>query len=286
MLTIGTLLIGFWHYPHGNAVAGILAGGTVIFLLGVVDDLYNLSPYVKLAGQFVAALLAFYMGVQVNTLDLPESLLLVLHSLSLPVTVLWLVGISNAINLIDGVDGLAGGVITLSAITLATIAVFTDQPVAALLAAILAGVNLGFLVYNFHPACIFMGDSGALFSGFTLGCIAVTGVLKTKVVVMLVVVMIFILPIADISIAVFRRLLQGKNPFKPDAEHIHHKLLRAGLGPVKTVVYLYGACIAAGMLVTGYVNYLWNYLLLIVCACLLATVLIRARKSLHSDLKP
>ncbi|MFN8614871.1 MAG: MraY family glycosyltransferase [Vampirovibrionales bacterium] len=119
--------------------------------------------------------LAYQLGVQITALDLPWAVWLKLNALSMPITILWLVGIANAVNFIDGLDGLVGGVSTLSALTLAVVAVFTNQPLAAIMAALLAGASLGFLVYNTHPARIFMGDGGSLFIGFMLAAIAITG---------------------------------------------------------------------------------------------------------------
>ncbi|MBY0404925.1 MAG: undecaprenyl/decaprenyl-phosphate alpha-N-acetylglucosaminyl 1-phosphate transferase [Cyanobacteria bacterium] len=274
MLTFWLLVLCNWNYPHGNGILGVLVGGGLFFLLGLVDDLVNLSPYVKLVGQFLAASIAFWLGVQVNTLDLPGSLVLVLNAFSFPVTVIWLMAIANSMNFIDGVDGLAGGVTTLSAVTLALVAVYTNQPIAALLAALLAGANLGFLVFNFYPAKIFMGDSGALFSGFTLAAIAVTGVLKTKVVVMLLPILVFCVPLIDITYSVFRRLSRFQNPFMADADHLHHKLLKAGNSQIRTVTYFYAICVAAGLVATGYVNYLLYYVLVLLGLVILATLLI------------
>jgi UDP-GlcNAc:undecaprenyl-phosphate GlcNAc-1-phosphate transferase len=279
------LVLFSWHYPHGNGLLGLLVGGGLFFLLGLLDDLYNLSPYVKLVGQLVAASAAFYCGLQINTLDLPGSKLLVLHGLSYPVTILWLMGLANALNFIDGIDGLAGGVTAISAITLAVIATFTYQPVAALVAALLAGVSLGFLVFNLHPARIFMGDAGALFCGFMLAGVSVTGVLKTKMVVMLLPLLVLMVPILDIVYATFRRLAQGKNPFIADAEHLHHKFLQAGMSQTSVVSGFYLACIVAGMFATGYVNYLGYYLALLVGVVLLMTLLLKiARRG--SDTPP
>ena len=227
-LAFGLLVLLNSHYPQGNSLLGLLVGGFLFFLLGLLDDLYDLSPYVKLIGQLVAASIAFYLGLQISTLDLPDSKLLMLHGLSYPVTVLWLMALANALNFIDGIDGLAGGVTAICALTLAVIATFTYQPMAALMAALLAGVSLGFLVFNIHPARIFMGDAGALFCGFMLAGVSVTGVLKTKMVVMLLPLLVLMVPILDIVYATFRRLIQGKNPFMADAEHLHHKFLQAG----------------------------------------------------------
>jgi UDP-GlcNAc:undecaprenyl-phosphate/decaprenyl-phosphate GlcNAc-1-phosphate transferase len=260
---------------------GVLAGGAMIFFLGLLDDLFTLSPYPKLAVQFIAALTAFALGVQINTLDLPGAQLLVLNALSLPVTVVWLVGLMNAMNFIDGIDGLAAGVTTLSALTLSVVAIFTGQPASALLAAVLAGSSLGFLVFNFHPAKIFMGDSGALFSGFVLACIAVTGVLKTKMVVMLLPMFVLSVPILDITFSVFRRLLRGQNPFLPDADHIHHQFLKAGVGQVKTVTYLYSLCVIGGLIAVWYVNEMPIYLASLAGMFLLAFILIRIVRKIY-----
>lgn len=285
-LTLGLIWV-FQHHPNlpqldfNNAFPGILAGGSIIFCLGLLDDLKNLSPYLKLFVQFGATLVAFALGVQINALDLPGAQLLILNALSLPITLIWLVGMMNAMNFIDGIDGLAAGVTTLSALTLTVVALFTHQPSSALLAAILAGSSLGFLVFNFHPAKIFMGDSGALFCGFILACIAVTGVLKTKVVVMLLPMFVLSVPILDITYSVFRRLLRGKNPFLPDGDHIHHQFLKAGHGQIKTVTYLYSLCVVGGLISVWYVNYLPIYIASLVMIFLLAFGLITLIRKLY-----
>lgn len=257
-----------------ESVLGILLGGLLIFLLGLVDDLKNISPYVKLVIQLGAALLAFYLGVQISTLDLPGSKLLMLHALSLPVTVIWIVALANAMNFIDGLDGLAAGVTVVGGVTLALIAVFTGKPDEAVLGAMLAGAAMGFLAFNFYPARIFMGDSGSLFCGFMLAAVSVTGVLKTKVVVMLLPLVILGVPILDITFSVFRRLARGQNPFIADASHIHHQFLKAGLTQVRTVSYLYALCIIGGMIATGYVNYLAFYVPLILLLLVLGAGLV------------
>lgn len=274
MLTLVIISLLRWHPSLADALPGVLVGGSIIFVLGLLDDLFNLSPYLKLVIQFVAALAAFALGVKIMALDLPGAQLIVLNALSLPVTVIWLVAISNAMNFIDGVDGLAAGVTTISAITLTAVAMFTNQPSSALLAATLAGASLGFLVFNFHPARIFMGDSGALFCGFVLACIAVTGVLKTKIVVMLLPAFVLSVPILDITYAVVRRILKGQNPFLPDADHIHHQLIKAGLGHIRTVTYFYSLCVIGGLVAVWYVNYLPVYVGMLISVFAIAAVLI------------
>ena len=255
------LLACFYHeqLQQDPSLLGIIIGGSIIFFVGLLDDLYNLNPFLKLFGQCLAAVTAFALGVQVTALDLPFSQILQLWWLSFPITMLWIIGISNALNFIDGVDGLAGGVSMISALTMAVVAFTMHEPIPALLAILLAGAALGFLNFNFYPARIFMGDSGALFCGFTLACIAVTGVLKTLTMTMLVPVVILTVPIVDITYSTLRRLWRFQSPFVADADHLHHKLLKAGLSQMKVVVTLYSVCIIAGIAASWYIGHLAEY---------------------------
>ncbi len=278
VVTLGVM--GLWSQSPiallGKGNLGLLAGSTLIFLVGLLDDLFDLSPYVKLAGQGMAALVAFGMGVNIEALDLPGRLLLVLNGLSLPVTLAWLVGMPNAVNFIDGIDGLASGVGVLAALTLGLVAVFTGQPQVALLAIILAGACLGFWVHNAHPAKLFMGDSGALFIGFMLACLAVLGVLKTYTVVMLTPIVVLLVPVMDITYSTLRRLLKGKNPFVADGDHLHHRLLKAGLPQTKVVTVFYTAAALSGAVVAHYLHLGWWYLLGLVGTFVFALLLLLA----------
>ena len=164
------------------------------------------------------------------------------------VTTAWIVGVSNAVNFIDGIDGLAGSVISISAVTLGLVAAGTSvsEMVSPLIAFILAGAMLAFLTYNFHPAKIFMGDSGALFSGFLLATLSITGIMRTESVAMWVPILVLAVPIVDITFASCRRILSGKSPFVADAAHIHHRLLNAGFSQNKTVLILAAASVIFG----------------------------------------
>ncbi len=277
------LIFFYGEFPSSTKTLGILTGGTMMFLLGVADDRYTISPYIKLLGQFIAALTTFYLGVQITALDLPQSQLLLLGAFSMPVTVLWLVGIANAMNFIDGVDGLAGGVALISSVTMAVVALFTHQSGAGVMSAVLCGSLAGFLVYNFFPARIFMGDGGSLFCGFILAAVAVTGVLKTQIAVVLVPVLVLSVPILDIVYSTLRRLLTGRNPFIADAGHIHHRLLNAGMSHVRIAGTLYSVGIVAGMLTTIYLDCLWLYLLLVTGAGLLVLALLTLRFSSNTE---
>lgn len=263
-VTMAILILWFWDYPHGNALSGMFLGGTLIFIVGVIDDLKNLSPKTKLLFQILAASIAYYFGVQILSIHIPfVEGAIPLGLLSIPITILWIVLICNAVNFIDGVDGLAGGVTAITALTLGVVAFYTAQPVAAVVAAVIAGTMLGFLVFNFHPAKIFMGDSGALFTGFILASLAVTGVLKTVAVTLLIPIIILSVPLLDITYAVFRRISKGKSPFKADGDHIHHRLLKAGISQNKTIIIFYLICIASGAVATGIIHAIRIYLILL-----------------------
>lgn len=245
MLTFLSLVF-LSYYPYGSLLSGILLGSSLMFLLGLVDDIYNLDAKFKLFLQLSIATIVYLLGVKIHSIPFFGGI--DLGFWSYPITLLWIVGISNAVNFIDGVDGLAGSVITINSITLAIIAVAMtpSNPIIALIGFILAGSMLAFLTYNFNPAKIFMGDSGALFSGFLLAAISITGVMKAATLTILLPFVVLAVPIMDIVFSSTRRICKGKSPFVADAEHIHHKLLHAGFSQKKTVLILTSVAIIAG----------------------------------------
>lgn len=245
MLTFLSLVF-LSYYPYGSLLSGILLGSSLMFLLGLVDDIYNLDAKFKLFLQLSIATIVYLLGVKIHSIPFFGGI--DLGFWSYPITLLWIVGISNAVNFIDGVDGLAGSVITVNSITLAIIAVAMtpSNPIIALIGFILAGSMLAFLTYNFNPAKIFMGDSGALFSGFLLAAISITGVMKAATLTILLPFVVLAVPIMDIVFSSTRRICKGKSPFVADAEHIHHKLLHAGFSQKKTVLILTSVAIIAG----------------------------------------
>lgn len=247
MLTFLCLVL-LSYYPYGKLMSGILLGGSLMFLLGLIDDIYGLGAKFKLLIQMSIATIAYLLGVQINSVPFFGGI--DLGFWSYPITLLWLVGISNAVNFIDGVDGLAGSVVTVNAITLAILAITLSpaNPISALIGFILAGAMLAFLTFNFNPAKIFMGDSGALFSGFLLAAISITGVMKVATIAILLPFVVLAVPIIDITYSSLRRIFKGQSPFVADAEHIHHKLLHAGFSQKKTVVIITSVAILAGAL--------------------------------------
>ena len=246
-------LIILSYYPHRSLLSGLLLGSSLMFLLGLVDDVYALAAKFKFVIQLTIASIVYFLGVKVTSLFVPFVGMVDIHPvLSYLGTVAWIVGISNAVNFIDGVDGLAGSVITISSVTLGliSIALVPSDVVISLVAFILAGSMLGFLTYNFHPAKIFMGDSGALFAGFLLATLSVMYQMKSNDITMYVPLLVLAVPILDITFSSIRRILKGTSPFVADAEHIHHKLLKLGLSQNKAVLILVVFSIIMGGIAT------------------------------------
>ncbi|MER3433952.1 MAG: undecaprenyl-phosphate alpha-N-acetylglucosaminyl 1-phosphate transferase [Leptolyngbya sp. ERB_1_1] len=257
MGVVVALLIVWWAGGFGllkpgkeSEVWGVAIGGIAFFLIGLADDLFNLSPRTRLVLQTVVAGLAWQAGVQIDFLTNPIAGLFSLPEwASLPITVIWLVGMANAINWIDGLDGLAAGVSGIAAFVMFWTCLFMQQPQAALFAAALAGATFGFLRYNFNPAQIFMGDGGAYFIGFTLAGVGVIGLVKSvTTVAVLLPYVILAVPILDMSAVILDRLRRGKSPFVADKRHLHHRLLKAGLSQRLAVLFIYSLTLWAGSL--------------------------------------
>ena len=246
-------LIILSYYPYRSLLSGILLGSSLMFLLGLIDDIYCLNAKFKFTIQLTIAAIVFFLGVKITSLYIPFfGMWEVPPVLSFFGTLAWIVGISNAVNFIDGVDGLAGSVITVSSVSLGLLAIslVPSDLVSSLIAFILAGSMLGFLTYNFHPAKIFMGDSGALFAGFLLSTLSIMYQMKTFDCKMYLPLLVLAVPIADITFSSLRRILKGTSPFVADAEHIHHKLLKFGLSQNKAVLVLVAFSIIMGWLAT------------------------------------
>src|SRR5947209_1907420 len=218
----------------------VLAGACLIAVVGAIDDRRALPPLVKLIGQIGAAVIAVEGGAVVTDVTLPF-----VGSLQFPnaggvLTVIWLVGLMNVVNFSDGVDGLAAGLCAIDGMAFAVIAFDLGVSGAAVLAALTAGAALGFLFHNFHPASVFMGDSGANLLGYLLGVVAVVGSLKTNVVIALAVPLVILaVPFLDTGFVVAKRLKYRRAPWSADANHFHHRMARIGFSQRKTVAYLY-----------------------------------------------
>jgi len=242
------LILVMWVLPVERALAlGLTLGGTVAFAVGFLDDWvksrggdFPAGP--KLLGQILAAGLLYASGVKVYFLTNPFSggLVMLSPALSFLVTVIWVVAVTNLINFMDGLDGLACGIVTIASVTMAVISFFMGQPTTLLLFLVLAGVSAAFFRYNFNPARAFMGDAGAYFLGFTLSAISIEGAFKSATLVgLLVPLLVLGLPIADTCYNILRRLRSGQPVYVADKGHTHHRLLQAGLSQRQTVLVMY-----------------------------------------------
>lgn len=239
-----------------NSIWGVTLGGLGFFLIGLLDDLFGLSALIRLIMQAIIASMAWYVGVDIAFLSLPlveTGIIQLPHWLSLIVTIFWLVGMANAINWIDGLDGLAAGVSGIAAVVMMVVSLYMQQPAAALIAAALAGGALSFLRYNFNPAQIFMGDGGAYFIGFTLAGVGIIGLVKgVTTVAVLLPSLTLAIPILDMSAVILLRMRKGLSPFVADKRHLHHRLLKAGFSHRFTVLFIYVLALWVGSLAMAF----------------------------------
>lgn len=219
---------------------GLLLGGFMILILGIVDDIRGVSPRTKLLWQTITALAVVYLNLKLDMFSNPLNGLMQLGYLSIPLTVFWIISVTNAVNLIDGLDGLASGVSAIALLTFAFIAYRSDQYLVALVSVILVGAILGFIRYNFFPAKIFLGDSGSLFLGFMIAVLSAYGILKGATFYALIIPVIVLgVPIIDTCYAIVRRFYEKQPIFQPDKKHIHHRLLKLGYSQKQAVLFIY-----------------------------------------------
>ena len=235
--------------PYPNTLSAIMLGSFIIIVTGVLDDLYELSAKVKLLGQLLATVIVvFWGGVQVEFINLPFSNgVLEFGFLSIPITILWIVGITNAINLIDGLDGLAAGVSSIALITISIMAILIPNPFVVIMGSILLASTLGFLIFNFNPAKIFMGDTGALFLGFMIAVLSLLGFKNVTMISLVIPIIILGVPISDTIYAILRRIVNKKPISAPDKSHLHHCLLGLGFSHRQTVLIIYAMAAFFGL---------------------------------------
>lgn len=252
------LFLGFivsmlvFYRPIDTQLRGILISTVLIIVMGIIDDTIVLKPRFKLLIQIICALIVYFHGVKITYVSMPDFIveggILPLKWMSLPITLIWIVGVTNAVNLIDGLDGLAAGVSSIATFSLFFIAVVAGETNVALATAALAGGCLGFLPYNLNPARIFMGDTGALFLGFTLSVICIQGLFKGYVIISFVVPFLILgLPIFDTVFAIIRRIKNKKPIMGADRSHLHHKLMDMGFSQKQSVAILYVISILLGI---------------------------------------
>ena len=233
-------------------VFGILLGAVIIAVLGAVDDIVSLKPMVKLLGQILAAVVAIRSGIVFDTISNPnvfaQQTFIQIGWLSAPLTLLWIVGCTNAVNLIDGLDGLAVGVSAISSLTMFVVSLFVADPTVSVMLAALVGACIGFMPYNLNPAKIFMGDVGSQMLGFVLSTVSILGLFKFHAIItFLVPLLALAVPLTDTVFAFIRRIAHGQSPFKADRGHLHHRLLAMGMDQKQAVAVIYGVSALFGL---------------------------------------
>lgn len=234
--------------PNTVSYLGILGGGAVIFIFGLVDDIVDLRPVFKLAGQVLGAVIVYLSGTRIEFLHFFSSDKFDLGTIvGLIVTVLWLVGITNAINLIDGMDGLAAGVVAIASLCIAYVAYIHGTYAQCMPLLAVAGAGVGFLPWNFYPAKTFMGDCGSQYLGFMIASFSITGLVKSATLVALVIPFLVLgLPLLDTAYAIIRRVVRKQGIMHADKEHIHHSMAKTGMGQRRSVIIMYGLCTIMG----------------------------------------
>jgi len=235
--------------PVSKEMLGILVGGTILMCVGAIDDKMDISAKLRLVIQIACAVLAVKSGIVIEGIGIPfSSSYIALGIFSVPLSVLWIVTVTNVVNFIDGLDGLASGTAAIASITLMIVAWRMSYYDVVVMAVALAGACIGFLFYNFHPAKIFMGDAGALFIGFVLACLSIKGPMKgATFATMFVPLLALGLPLLDTMVVFFNRIKAGKSPMKADRQHIHHILYDNGLTQKQTVLWLYAISACLGL---------------------------------------
>ncbi len=288
---IGFVLSVLIFVDMSMQVMGLLLGSVIIAVMGALDDILCLNPWIKLGGQVLAALVAMRCGIVFETISNPGFLnadtTIQLGWLSYPLTIIWIVMCTNAVNLIDGLDGLAVGVSAISSISMMVVSMLVPFGTGSipLILACLAGACFGFMPYNLNPAKIFMGDVGSQFLGFVLSCVSIMGLFKFHAIITFLIPLLSLaVPLFDTVFAFCRRILHGQSPFHADRGHIHHKLIDMGMNQKQAVAVLYAISTVLGMiavLIAGPGTEIRIFLIVLAFALSLSVWLFVFRKSKH-----
>ena len=281
LLTVAAL---FLHNSIGEKfreiqtkVIVLLSAGTFIFLVGFIDDIKALRARVKLLCQLAAALAVCAFGIRITSVTISEHFILDLGWFSWPLTLLWIVGVTNAINFIDGLDGLAAGICAIACGVMVVLSVHFGQPIMTVIMLSLAGALTGFLFFNFNPAKIFMGDSGSLFLGFTLASASVMSATKSQAIVGLTLpILVLGIPIFDTLFSMLHRFLERRSIFSPDRNHFHHRLLILGLCQRHAIIVAYAVTFLAAML-GMFMMFTRNIQTIIIFICILLLIVLTFR---------
>lgn len=274
--------------PSGEFHIAILCGGFIILLLGFFDDLYNLTAKAKFLVQIIAAVIVvFGGGLQAEFINLPFGGQVEFGFFSTVITLLWIIGITNAINLIDGLDGLAAGISAIALFSIAGMAIIMGNVYVMTMAIILFFSIIGFLPYNFFPAKIFMGDTGALFLGYMIAVLSLLGFKNVTIISFVIPIFILAVPIFDTLIAMTRRLVQKRPMTSPDSSHLHHRLLKLGFTHRQTVVFIYALSGMFSLVAILFsMSTIWGSIIIGMISLLVFQLLIETLGLVDSNFKP
>lgn len=265
VIILCAFLFGLWiGQPVEKEIYPIIIGALLIQITGLIDDFIDLPAIIKLIAQIGVATIVVYHGITLDLITLPFGIVIEFGILSIPMTILWIVAVTNAINLIDGLDGLAAGVSGIALATIGFIAIIQQNIFIMMLCSVLIGALLGFLKYNFYPARIFLGDNGALMLGFIIGVLSLLGFKNITLISLFFPVIILAVPFIDMSFAMIRRYRQGKPIMQADKSHLHHKLLQLGYTHPQTVMLIYSiAALFSVASVILYLSSVWGAILIV-----------------------
>lgn len=281
---IGYFLSGVYFIP----ITAISLGGMVILLLGIWDDLKTLSAKTKLIVQMFAAIIVISSGLLIEVVHVPILGVYNIGFLSYPLTLLWIVGITNSINLIDGLDGLATGVSSIILITIGSLALIHGKALILTFCVILLGSLLGFLFYNFNPAKIFLGDMGALFIGYSISVISLLGLYKSVTLFSIFVPLLLLgVPLFDTLFAIIRRSVNQTGIMSPDKNHLHHRLMSKGLSHRNTVLFIYGMGLTFSIIaITSAYTPLWGTIIILLVLLVFLELLAEAIGLVNEKFNP
>ncbi len=284
-----TGLVLLEHYYLLNKIhLSILTGSLIVVITGMLDDKYELSPLLKMTGQLLAAgVVIFYGNMLIESIDLPLHLQLSFGIFSIPITILWITGVTNAMNLIDGLDGLSAGVSAIALAAIAGMALIKEDHYVFTISSLLICAISGFLPYNFHPAKIFLGDTGSLFLGYMISVLALLGFKNITFISFIVPILILGVPLSDTLLAIIRRIVNRMPISRADRSHLHHRLLHLGFTHRQTVVLIY--CMSALFALAAFIFSLttvWGSIFLLCIIVLVLELLIEKTGLIHKKYKP
>ncbi|AVQ34318.1 undecaprenyl/decaprenyl-phosphate alpha-N-acetylglucosaminyl 1-phosphate transferase [Staphylococcus muscae] len=283
-----SFFIGIWlGHPIERETKPLLLGAIIIYLVGLIDDLYDIKPILKLLGQTLAASIVVMYGVTIDFISLPIGPTIHFGWLSIPITIIWFLAIINAINLIDGLDGLAAGISTIAYVTIAFIAILQGNIFIIMICSVQIGALLGFLVFNFHPAKIFLGDNGALLLGFIIGFVSLLGFKNITFISLFFPVVILAVPFIDTLFAMIRRVKKGQHIMQADKSHLHHKLLELGYTHRQTVILIYAIAVMFSVVsVILYLSQPWGVFLMIILIIITIELIVEFTGLIDNEYRP